>query len=157
MVDAFALETPLWELIARGTVVYLALAVALRLMPKRNSGNLSPNDMIALIIVGTLAADGMIGDANTVTDLLVIVAVVLLCDYLFNLGEYYFPRLRGIDQHAPTLLIHDGVLIKENLRGEKLTEQELAASLRQHGIEDVAQVKQAILETDGHISVIEKR
>ena len=59
-------------------------------------------------------------------------------------------------QDTPTLLIHNGQLVKENLRKEKLTEQELAASLRKHGIDDLAKVKQAVLEADGQISVVEQ-
>jgi uncharacterized membrane protein YcaP (DUF421 family) len=77
MVSAFMLETPLWEIVARSTMVYFALAVVLRLMPKRQIGNLSPNDMIAVILIGTLAADGIMGEAKTITDLLLMVVVVL--------------------------------------------------------------------------------
>lgn len=83
------------------------------------------------------------------------IAVIVLWDYLFNLAEYYFPRFRGIAQDSPTLLIHHGVLLRENLRKEKLTEQELTANLRKQGIADIAHVKQAILEVDGQISVVQ--
>ena len=78
-------------------------------------------------------------------------------DYLFNLAEFHFPRLRQVTQDSPTLLIHNGKLIQNNLRREKLTEQEVSANLRKHGIEDVAEVRYAILEVDGQISVIENQ
>jgi uncharacterized membrane protein YcaP (DUF421 family) len=156
MSEIFILETSLGDIIARGTAVYLAVALVLRLMPKRHAGNLSPNDMIALVIIGSLAADAIVGEAKTLPDLLLMALVILLWDYLFNLAEYYFPRFRKIAQDTPTLLIHNGVLLKDNLRKEKLTEQELAANLRKQGVSDIAGVKQAVLEVDGHISVIEK-
>jgi uncharacterized membrane protein YcaP (DUF421 family) len=156
MGETYVLETPLWEIAARGTAVYLAIALVFRLMPKRQTGNLSPNDMIALVIVGSLSADAIMGEAKSTTDLLLMALVVVLWDYFFNLAEFYFPRFRRIAQDSPTLLIHNGALLKENLRKEKLTEQELAATLRKQGVTDVARVKQAVLEVDGQISVVEK-
>ncbi len=156
MNQAFQIQTPLWEIAARGSLVYLVIAVLFRFMPKRHAGNLSPNDMISLVIVGSLAANAIMGSAGTLLDLVLMILVIVAWDYLFNLAEYYFPRFRGIAQDSPTLLIHNGELVKDNLRKEKLTEQELAANLRKRGVADVAQVKQAILEVDGHISVIER-
>lgn len=156
MGEEFVLETLVWEIAARGTAVYFAIALIFRLMPKRNTGSISPNDMIALVIVGSLSADAIMGESKTIPDLLLMVFVITLWDYLFNLAEYYFPRFRGIAQDSPTLLIHNGNLLKDNLRKEKLTEQELVANLRKQGISDIAKVKQAVLEVDGQISVVEK-
>lgn len=155
MPEAFRFETSFWEVIFRGTAVYLALAAILRVIPKRHTGNLSPNDLLALIIVGSLAAHGIAGETQTIPDVLLLVVVILVWDYLFNVLEYNFPRLRHIVQDSPTLLIHNGRVLKQNLRKERLTEQELAANLRKQGIADIGRVKQAILEVDGQISVIE--
>lgn len=149
-------ETPIWEIVARGTVVYLALAVMLRLVPKRHIGSIAPNDMIALVIVGTLASDAIMGDVQALTDILLMIVVILIWDYLSNLAEYHFPRFRGIAQDSPTLLIHRGVLLRDNLRKEKLTEEELIANLRKQGVAEIANVQQAILEVDGQITVVEK-
>lgn len=155
MTDAFTLETPFWEIIVRATVVYFVLALIVRIMPKRHAGDISPNDFLALIVVGHLAAYAIVGESKTVPDILLMVGIVFGWDYLFNLLTYHFPRLRGFAQDSPTLLIHNGVILKENLRREKLTEQELTASLRKQGISDLGRVKQAILEVDGQISIVE--
>jgi uncharacterized membrane protein YcaP (DUF421 family) len=118
-------------------------------------GKLSPNDVIALVIVGDLAGHAIVGEAKAIPDVLLLVVVVIFWDYMFNLLEYYFPRLRRAAQDSPTLLIHNGYLLRENLRKEKLTEEELAANLRKYGVLDIGKVKQAVLETDGQISVVE--
>lgn len=150
-------EAPLWEILARGSAVYLLIVVLLRLLPKRQMGSIAPNDMIALVIVGSLAADAIMGDVKAPADILLLILVILSWDYLSNLAEYHFPRFRGVAQDSPTLLIYQGVLLRKNLRREKLTEQELAASLRMQGIDEIAQVQQAILEVDGQISVVTKQ
>ena len=149
-------ETSLWEIAARGIGVYVALWLMMRLTPKRQAGSLSPNDMIALVVIGSLAANAIAGAVDALPDLLLMVLVIVMCDYLLNLVEYYFPRVHRISQHSPTLLIHDGVLLENNLRKEKLTEQELAASLREHGILAMDEVQQAVLEADGKISIVKK-
>lgn len=156
MGDMYTFETPLWEILARGTVVFFIITLVFRYMPKRQTGNLSPNDMIALVIVGSLAADAIMGEAKSVPDLLLMILVILAWDYLFNLADYYVPNFRRITQDSPTLLIHQGVLLKDNLRKEMLTEAELAASLRKQGVSDMSRVQQAVLEADGQISVVVK-
>lgn len=156
MDDIFVLNVSIWELLVRGSVGYIAISVILRVVPKRQTGNLAPNDMIALVIIGTLGADAIIGEAQSVLEILLLIAVVLVWDYLFNLAEYHLPGYRKVTQHPPTLLIYDGVLLKHNLRKEKLTEEELAAHLRMSGVPDINRVRQAVLEADGQISIIER-
>ena len=157
MLEVFMFETPVWEILARGTAVYLLVAVVLRLVPKRQMGSIAPNDMIALVIVGSLAADAIMGGISALPDILLMILVIISWDYLSNLAEFHFPRFRGVAQDSPTLLVYQGVLLRENLRKEKLTEQELAASLRIQGIDDIADVQQAILEVDGQISVVARQ
>ena len=150
-------EIPIWLTILRGTGIYLVLAVILRVMPKRETGSLSPNDMIGLVIVGNLAANAIAGEATAAADLMLLVAVVLAWSYFLNLLEYHFPRWRTVAQDTPTLLIYDGKVLKENLRKEQLTEQELSANLRKNGVEEASEVHLAVLEVDGHISVVPKK
>lgn len=152
----FELDMPLLEILIRGSLVYFALAVILRLIPKRNAGNISPNDMITLVIIATLAASAITGEATALADLLLMVLVVVAWDYLFNLLEYRFPRLRRVTHHAPTLLIHNGKVVADNLHREQLTEEELQANLRKQGVDDISLVRQAILETDGQVSILLK-
>jgi len=147
-------EKPIWEILLRATAVYLILAVFVRILPKRNAGSLSPNDLIALVVIGGLTADAISVGAESTPDLLLMVGVVFAWDYGFNWLEYRSPRFRKIAQDSPTLLIYNGRILRENLRRELMTEEELAASLRKQGIDDPAKVKQAILEVDGHLSTI---
>jgi uncharacterized membrane protein YcaP (DUF421 family) len=156
MPDFLTFDTPVWEIVLRGSAAYLTLTAILRLIPKRHIGNMSPNDVIALVIVGALVADAIIGDSQKPVEIMLMALVVLLWDYLFNLVEFHFPRVSRVTQASPTLLIYNGHLLEQNLDKEKLTVEELKANLRKHGIEDIEQVKLAILESDGHISVIEQ-
>lgn len=156
MPEALVLDTPLWEIALRGSAVYLATSAIMRLIPKRQTGNVSPNDLIALVIVGALAADAIIGDTKGALEILLLLTVVLLWDYLFNVLEFHFPRFRRIAQDSPTLLIHEGRVLEASLRKEKLTREELEANLRKRGVDGIDRVRQAILEVDGHISVIPK-
>ena len=149
-------ETPLWEILGRGTLIYFTLAVVFRVMPKRLTGDFIPMDMITLVIVGTLASYAIMGESKALPDLLLMIGVMLFWDYLFDVIEFYFVKFRRVSEHSPTLLIHNGDLLRNNLRKEKLTEDELSANLRKHGFTDMNQVKQAILEADGNISVIGK-
>ncbi len=154
--DAFRLEMPLWEIVLRSTVVYIGLMAMIRFIPKRHTGELSPIDLFAMIIIGSFAADAILGGSTSILEIAIMTGIVLLLDYGLNLAEFHSARFRKMAQHSPTLLIYDGIIIPKNLHKEKLTHEELMASLRQNGIDEISQVRQAILEMDGRISVIAK-
>jgi len=155
MDSVFAFEKPLWEIVVRGTVAYLGIVVVLRVIPKRHLSNLSPNDFITMVIIGGLTTDAIGGGSSSMLDHLLMAVVVIVWSYLIDLLEFRFPGWRRLTRDTPTLVIHKGKPVRSNLRRERLTAEELAASLRSQGVEDVATVKQAILEADGQLSVIQ--
>lgn len=155
MDTVFAFEKPLWEIVLRGTVAYLAIVVVLRVIPKRHLGSISPNDFIALVIIGGLTTDAIGGGSSSMLDYLLMAVVVIMWSYLIDLWEFRFPSWRRLTRDTPTLVVHMGKPLRANMRRERLTAEELAASLRAQGIDDVSTVKQAILEVDGQLSVIQ--
>ena len=157
MTDVFSLSLPLWEIGLRATVVYLALLLLVRLVPKRNAGHISPNDLLALIVIGGIGTDAIMGGSTSVGDILLLIAIIVFWACLLDALEYRFPAVRRLMRDRQTPLIDKGRLIRRNMRREMVTEEELMAVLRKEGIDDPAMVKSAWLEADGEISVIRKR
>lgn len=154
MADIFEVTMPMWEIALRGTIVYLALILLVRAIPKRNAGHISPNDMLTLILVGTLAADGIIGGSTSIGDIVLMIGLILGWAYLLDLLEYRFPALRAILRDRQSTLVENGRLVRRNMRRELVTEEELMAVLRKEGVDDVSAVRSACLEADGEISVV---
>lgn len=118
MEAGFALETPIWEIVLRASVVYLGLAAVLRIVPKRQTGSLAPNDILALVVIGSIAASAILGAATSTLDLMLKILVIVIWDYLFNLAEYHWRWFRRVAQDSPTLLVHEGQVLEANLRRE---------------------------------------
>ena len=150
----FAFTMPIWEIALRAILAYLALVFLVRVVPSRNAGHISPNDMLTAIVVGTLGATAITGDGSSVADLMLMSAIVLLLSYGVDRLEYRVPALRRLFRHRRTLLIDRGRLVRRNMRRELVTEEELLARLRKEGLEGAAGVRCAYMEADGEISVI---
>ena len=131
MSEVFGITKPLWEIGVRATVVYLALVVLLRVVPKRNAGHISPNDLLTVIVVGGVATDAIMGGSTSVGDNLLLIAVVIAWAYLLDQMEYRFPAVRRLLRDRQTVLIRDGRMIRPNMRRELVTGQELLAALRE--------------------------
>ncbi|MFN3725480.1 MAG: DUF421 domain-containing protein [Allosphingosinicella sp.] len=156
MDEIFGLTKPLWEIGLRATVVYIALLLLVRLVPKRNAGQISPNDLLTVIVIGGIGTEAIMGGSTSVGDTLLLIAIVVAWAYLLDALEYRIPAVQKLLRHRQTMLIDRGRMIRPNMRRELVTEQELMAVLREEGIDDVALVKSACLEADGEISVIRK-
>ena len=156
MGEAFELTMPVWEVLARTSLVYLATVFLIRVVPKRRSGSISPNDMISLVLIGALAGDAVMGGSTSFADILLMIATVVGWGYFFDVLEYHFPLVHRLLREPETALIHDGQILRKNLRREFVTEEELMAALREEGIEDPSMVQSACLEADGRISVIKR-
>ena len=156
MNEVFGITKPLWEIGVRATIVYLALVLLLRAVPKRNAGHLSPNDLITVIVVGGVATDAIMGGSTSVGDNLLLIAAVVAWAYVLNLLEFRFPAFRRLLRDRQTILIRDGRMIRPNMRREMVTEEELLAALREDGIDDPGKVRFACLEADGEISIVKR-
>ncbi|MBB6096621.1 uncharacterized membrane protein YcaP (DUF421 family) [Deinobacterium chartae] len=150
-------STPLLEIIVRGSVTYLALFVLLRMVLKRESTDLSVTDLLVVVLIADAAQNGMAGGAKSVTDSVVLVAVILFWSYLLDWLGYHFPRFQRWVRPPPLPLVRDGRMLLRNMRRELITEDELMSQLRQQGIESLEAVRLACMEGDGRISVITRR
>jgi uncharacterized membrane protein YcaP (DUF421 family) len=133
MVEAFGWSTPLWQIVLRATVVYVALVLLLRIVAKRNVGNISPNDILTLVIVGGMGTDAIMGRSTSVGDILLFIAVVVFWAYVLDSLEYHVPAVRCLLRDRNTILVENGRMIRRNMRQELVTEEELMAELRKEG------------------------
>ena len=154
MPEMFELTMPLWEIAARATIVYLAIILIVRVMPKRKTGHISPNDMLTLIVIGGMATDAIMGGSTSIGDILLLIGIVLAWGYVLDLMEFRVPALSRLLREPETVLVENGQLLRRNMRSEMVTEDELMAVLRKQGISDLSGVRSACLEADGEISVI---
>jgi len=152
--ELFAPTISVAEVVVRAFVLYVGLLVLLRVIPKRQVGRSSPTDLRFVILVGNFAADGIAKRAESLSDVLVVLAAVLLLAYALDWLAYRAPLVRWLIFEPPTCLVRDGRLLKTNLRLEMVTEDELMRELRRQGVSDLAEVKSAQLEADGEISVL---
>ncbi len=157
MTEVFALTMSPWEILVRGTAVYFALVILIRIIPKRDAGRLSPNDLLILVLIGGMGSDALMGGSHSVGDVLSMVALILGWAYILGVLEYRFPRLHRLFRDSTTPLVEDGRLLRRNMRREMVTEEELRAVLRKEGIADIAEVHSACMEADGEISVIRRK
>lgn len=156
MAEVFGLSTPVWQIFLRATVVYVALVLLLRIVAKRNAGNISPNDILTLVIVGGMGTDAIMGGSTSAGDILLFIAVVVFWAYVLDSLEYHVPAVRRLLRDRKTILVENGRIIRRNMRRELVTEEELMAELRKEGVEDLAMVKLAVMEADGEISIVKE-
>lgn len=144
----------LGEVVLRTLIVYLALLLALRLAGKRELGQMTTFDLVVVLIIANAVQNAMVGENSSLTGGLVAAGTLLLVNSAVDRLGLRFPWLRAQLRGEPTLLVHDGALIRAHLRSEGVDEEEVMQALREHGVEDLRAVKLAVLEVDGTISVI---
>lgn len=154
-VGMLAPSTSLLEIVLRGTLVYLGAFVLLRVILKREAGTLSITDLIVVVFLADAAQNGMADDYRSVPDGLVLMAVIVFWAYTLDRLAYHSPSFARLVKPPPLMLVHEGEMLTRNMRREYITEDELMGQLRLQGIDDLANVHEAYMESDGRISVIE--
>jgi uncharacterized membrane protein YcaP (DUF421 family) len=152
--EVFTTEYSIVELFVRATVLYFVVFLIMRFTLRRSAGELSMLDFIFVLLVANGAADAMTGGATSIPAGVVTVVTVVLWNFLLNSLGYYFPLIDRLIAPPPLLVIRDGKMVRNNMRREFLTKEELMAQLREQGVDDIARVKTAYLEGDGNISVV---
>lgn len=145
-----------WELVIRGSVMYWFIFIAFRTLMRRDIGSIAISDVLFLMLVADAAQNAMAGEYRSITDGIILVVTLLAWNIVVDWLAYASPALRRVLAPRSILLVRNGALIRPNLRKQFITEDELCAKLREHGVEDLAKVKEAFLEADGDVSVLKR-
>ena len=148
----FDLTVPWWELIVRAVIVYLALILFIRLTGKRQIGELSPFDLILLLILSESVQSSLIAGDQSLIGGLIVAASLLLLNSLIGRVTYKSRMAEDIIDGGPEILIHNGKVLQHVSKKARITEQELMSTLRKSGFFKLEDVKLAILEDDGTVS-----
>jgi uncharacterized membrane protein YcaP (DUF421 family) len=142
------------DLVFRTTAIFFFIFVMTRLVGRRELGSLEPFDLILLVVIGDLVQQGVTQNDYSVTGAFIVVCTIALLTVAASYLNFRFHRLRRVLEGEPVVLIENGQPIERNLRRERLTLKELAESARLQQVESLDDVRLAVLETNGNISVI---
>jgi uncharacterized membrane protein YcaP (DUF421 family) len=150
----FGLSVSPWELVIRGSAMYLFLFVIFRVVVRRRIGAVGMADILVLVIVADAAQNGMAGEYRSVTDGAILIATIIAWNWLIDWLNYRVPGLQKWLEAPALLLVDNGRILHRNLRHEFVTPDELRSKLREHGVTDPGQVEKAYMEPDGEVTVI---
>ena len=139
---------------AKTAVVYLFLVGGLRLFGKRELGQLSLYDLVLVIILGNAVQNAMINNDNTLGGGIVAAVVLLTLNWALNKVIDRSRRAERFLVGGPVLIVQDGQPLRSRMARQGITMDELQAALREHGIDSLTDVRLAVLEADGTISVV---
>lgn len=157
MEELFRLSVSPWELIARGTLIFWFLFAIFRFVMHRDVGSVGLADVLVLVLIADAAQNAMSGGYESVIDGVILISTIVVWNYLLDWGAYRFEWVRRVAEPPPLLLVRSGRIVRQNLRREMMTVDDLMAKLREHGVDDLAQVRKAFMEGDGTVTVIRWR
>lgn len=143
----------LLEIVVRVVLIYAFALLIMQLMGKRGRNQMNPLEYLIIIALGSATGDVMFYPDVPLTYAALVIATIVLLGASFAILETRSERLRKLFESNPTILIEQGELIAANLRRERVSEGELFSELREAGVEQLGQVRMAILELSGRISV----
>lgn len=141
-------------IVGRTFVVYVGIVVGLRLVGKRQLGQLSVPDLVVVLLISNAVQNAMVGPDVSVPGGLVSAATLLVVNLAFTRLRFLSPAVDRLLEGVPTVLVRDGRPVAENLRREGIDEEELQTAVREHGLARVEDVALAVLEPDGTVSVV---
>ncbi|HUR91869.1 MAG TPA: YetF domain-containing protein [Gemmatimonadaceae bacterium] len=144
----------LMETVIRIAFIYVFLMIALRAMGKRELSKMSAIELVMLLLIPELFSQAAIGEDISMTNAVVATATLLTLVLLTSIVSHLYTRAHSVISGTPTVLVRSGRYIEENMNRERIAPEELLAEMHKAGYERLDQIKWAILEDDGRISLI---
>lgn len=145
---------PYVDIVIRSVVVYLFMLAAIRFFGKKELSQLNSADIILILLISNSVQNAMVGSNSSLAGGLIAALALFLINFLFKKIMYKFKTVNDLVEDKPLILIHDGRLDFSALSKLEITSQELEEVIREHGVQHFNEVKLAMMEIDGNISVI---
>ena len=157
MNELFQLSAPWWVFVLRATAIYALVMVLVRVSGKRAVGQFTPFDLVLLILIGNAVQNGINGGDNSLTGAAIMATTLIALNYAVAFVTSRSRRAERLVEGEPVVLARDGKVFDHVLRRELVSQSDFREALRMNSIEDVAEVELALLETNGHISVVPRK
>lgn len=138
----------------RTVIVFLCIFLSMRLMGKRQLGELEPSELVVAVLISDLAAHPLQDIGIPLMNGLVPVAILLSCELIISWLNMKSSRFRALCFGTPSVLLRDGKIMEKELKRNRFTLDELCEELRSKGVTDLSTVRCAVLETDGTLNVL---
>lgn len=152
----WSLSLPWWEFVFRAVLVYFFVLALLRATGKRQTGQMSPFDLVLLLVLSNAVQNSMNGGDNSITGGLIVAATLVALNWLMGWVTWRSRRAELLIEGRPEILIHHGKIQEDIMQRQRISREELMAALRQQGCAGIPEVRTAILESDGSISVLKR-
>lgn len=144
------------EIVIRSTVVFFFLFVLLRAIGKRDLADMTPFDIVILVVLGDLIQQGVTQEDASVTGALLAAGTMVFWVLVISWASFRSRRALRVVEGQPVVVVKDGESLEETLRLERLPREELLEAARQQGIDDLRTVAWALLEPGGRFSFIRR-
>lgn len=144
------------DIVIRAAIMFAVLYGLLRLMGKRELGQMTPFELVLMITMGDLIQQGVTHNDFSMTGSLLAIATFAFLALLLSWISYLFPKVERLLEGQPRVLISNGELIRANLHRDRITVSEVESEMRLAGIASIRDVAWAILEPQGKISFIRR-
>jgi len=139
---------------AKTLVVYVFLVTGLRLLGKRELGQMNIYDLVLIVVLGNAVQNAMMNNDNSLVGGLIATTVLLIANRLLNTLMRHSKRVERLMVGEAALIVNDGHPIRDRMQREGVTQEQLLAALREHGLARVEDAHMCVLEVDGSISVV---
>lgn len=145
--------------VVRGVAVYLFLLVVFRIMGKRSLSESTTFDFVLLLIISEVTQQALVGQDYSLTGAFILITTLISLDLIFSLVKEKLPLFGKIAEGAPLIVVDQGKPLTKRMKKCKVSEEDILEAARFHfGLEKMEQIRYAILEKDGSISIVpEKR
>ena len=155
--ELWKLSAPWWQFVLRGLVVFVFVLVFLRLSGKRQVGQMTPIDLVLLLLISNAVQNAMNGGDNSISAGAILAATLIVADVSISALARRSRKVESFVEGQPILLIHNGHIIEHALDRCGMTRNDLMAGLRASDVATIQDVHAAVLENNGHITVLTRK
>jgi len=155
--DIFAFNPEaLLQIVIAAVVGYAALVAILRISGKRTLTDLNAFDFVVTVALGSILASTIVSPSVPLANGIAAMLALIACQYVVAFFVVRSETVRGVVKAEPTLIVHDGKLLRDAMKGQRISEAAVLSAIRNAGNADLADVHAVVVETNGSLSVMGK-
>jgi uncharacterized membrane protein YcaP (DUF421 family) len=144
------------DIVLRALALYVFIVLVMRVIGRRELSSMTPFDLVLVIILGDAVQQGLTQDDYSVTGAVLAVSTIATLQVFTSYLSFRSKQARRVLEGDPVVIVERGEIVRENLKRERMTQDEVAEEMRQQQISSFDEVEWAILESNGSISFIKK-